>query len=37
MSGQDFESYKATIELLRNPYDAQALKDALAEAGPPRK
>ena len=34
MSEQDFESYKATIELLRNPHDAQALKDALAEAGP---
>ena len=34
MSEQDFEGYKATIELLSNPHDAQALKDALAEAGP---
>ena len=34
MSEQDFEGYKATIVLLSNPHDAQALKDALAEAGP---
>jgi PHD/YefM family antitoxin component YafN of YafNO toxin-antitoxin module len=34
MSEQDFEGYKVTIELLSNPHDAQALKDALAEAGP---
>ena len=34
MSEADFAGLQTTIELLSNPHDAQALKEALAEAGP---
>jgi len=33
MSGQDFESFKATSEILSNPQRAENIKRALAEFG----